>query len=249
MVKAKRSNFYFPRKLLARYSGFLNATYTPKFYRRLGWFLLGLMVVVDDRGLIFSSLGAIALLFFLYNYQGFSFSSVQVFSRFFSSHNRRFTLAMAGSGIGAIVLYISAKIWLEIDSHWLATAIIFQGLVSSGTFALLGWYFYQQQNNKKETFEQHINYLTAESPLKRLDGLNKLINRWETGKINLSQTTYMIDYLLIMKNNETDFVIIEKLNYLLHQINPQLNNYSKKEIEKKPLNIPHKYKTKIAINN
>ncbi|WP_069790095.1 hypothetical protein A5482_001860 [Cyanobacterium sp. IPPAS B-1200] len=249
MVKAKRSNFYFSRRLFTQVSDGLSATYTPKTYRRLCWFLVGLMMVVGDKGLIFSNLGAIALLFFIYNYQGVSFSALQVFSRFFPSHNRRFTLAVAGSGLGAIAFYLSAKIWLEIDSHWLATAIIFQGLISSGTFALLGWYFYQQKNNQKETFEQNINHLIAESPLKRLYGLNQLIHRWETGKLNISQTQYMIDYLLIMKNNETDSIIQEKLNYFLNQINPTINNRSLEKAEKKPLNIPKKYKTKIIINN
>ena len=109
--------------------------------------------------------------------------------------------------------------------------------------------FINKKNNQKETFEQNINHLIAESPLKRLYGLNQLINRWETGKLNISQTQYMIDYLLIMKNNETDSIIQEKLNYFLNQISPTINNHSVEKAEKKPLNIPKKYKTKITINN
>ncbi|MBE9221984.1 hypothetical protein IQ215_04660 [Cyanobacterium stanieri LEGE 03274] len=249
MVKVKRSSFYFSRRLFSQYSHGLSAGYTPKIYRRLCWFLVGLMIVVGDRGLIFSSLGAIALLFFIYNYQRVSFSFFQIFSRFFSSHHRRFTFAVAGGGLGAIALYLCAKIWLEIDSHWLASAILLQGLISSGTFALLGWYFYQQKNHKSETFEQNINYLIAESPLQRLYGLNQLISLWHTGKLNVNQIQQMIDYLLIMKNNENDTIILEKLNYLINQINPNINYYSPTQIHNKPLHIPQKYHHKIIIND
>lgn len=253
MVKIKRSNFYLSPRLLSRCYGVLASGGGSKNYGRLWWFVAGFTLAVGDRGLIFASLGAIAFLFFIYNYQGVSFSSFQVLSRFFQAHNRRFTLAVAGSGISAIALYISAKIWSEIDSHWLASAIIFQGLISSGTFALFGWYFYQQKNKQKkinvESFEICINYLIAESPVQRLYGLNQIINLWEIGKITPYQSKYMLDYLLIMKNNEKEPIVYNRLAEFLNQISINSEKKIPPPPEQKPLKIPRKQRAKIIINN
>lgn len=253
MVKIKRSNFYLSPRLFSQCYDVLASRRDSKNYGRLWWFLAGFTLAVGDRGLIFASLGAIAFLFFIYNYQGVSFSSLQVLSRFFQAHNRRFSLAVAGSGISAIALYISAKIWSEIDSHWLASAIIFQGLISSGTFALFGWYFYQQKNKQKkvkiESFEICINYLIAESPVQRLYGLNQLISLWETGKITPYQSKYMLDYLLVMKNNEKEPIVYNRLTEFLNQISINSEPELSPKVKQKPLNIPYKQRAKIIVNN
>jgi len=239
--------------ILTLWKRLLRADFSFGNNRRLLWFLAGLILAVGDRGLIFSSLVAIALLFSIYNYRDLPLKSYsQYVNSFFSPNNRRFTIAVSGGGLGAIAFYLSHKIWLEIDSHWLASAVILQGLISSGILGILTWYIYQQKQpiskGKNNSFIENINNLMSPSPLKRLYGLNQLTFQWEKGLLTTSQTQEMTDYLFLMESMETEKIVRNKLIYFLEQ--QQKSNTIDEHIsyQQKPLKTLKKKKV-LTIDN
>ncbi len=244
-----KTKFFLSPLILSLWKRLLRTDFSFGNNRRLLWFLAGLVFAVGDRGLVFSSLVAIALLFSIYNYRDLSFKS---YFQFLSPSNRRFTIAVSGGGLGAIAFYLSHKIWLEIDSHWLASAFILQGLISSGILGILTWYIYQQKQpisiSQNTSFTENINNLMLASPLKRLYGLNQLILQWEKGLLTVTQIQEMTDYLFLMESMETEKIVRNKLIYFLEQLQ-QLNTIDEPiYYQQKPLKTFQKKKV-LTIDN
>lgn len=124
--------------------------------------------------------------------------------------HRQFTLAAISGGVATISTYMSASIWLDADSHWIAAGAILQGLGTLTALILLVWQILGWQANQQESkFQQLLEDLTSTDSLKRLIAvrqLPRLINRTRSEAYNRAAVA---DYLQLLLTKEQESVIRE----------------------------------------
>jgi hypothetical protein len=226
-------------------------------YHPVFWFLIGLMLVLGDTKLVLTTGLSVGIMLIFYqsdqvNWQIYLFK----LSQFLSGINRKLILAVSSGGLMAIISYLILSIWSNLDNHWLATALILQGLITTTGLSLLTWYLWQQQNftplSSTNTFANLVINLTAVSPLKRLFSLNQLIELWEQEQLTFQQIRQLKDYFELMLKTETEPVILNKIEDTLCQFsahsNQKLNLSQPLNLTSQPKQTDYqtvKYQTKV----
>lgn len=238
--------------IFAHLDSFSEGLFSSAYFRPSAYFLLGLTGAVGDKSLISAVMGAVFLLFFLYNYPRFSFSS-SLFNYIFSPRHRGFSLTVLASATGAILIYFCTELYQHIDNSWLTSALLLQCLLSVSTLTFLAWFFLYNKslnNLPKNKFNDLILSLSSVSPLQRLYGLNQINSFWQNSNFTLQEIMEIREYLQVMKEIETDLTIKNKILLLLETMVEgagfqKINNVD--YTVKKPLAIKNKSLQTIVI--
>lgn len=211
--------------------------------RKTYLFLLGLTLTVGDIKLILATgifTGTILVTYRLKNIKWKHY--YQYFQDILTPQNKQLILSVSGAGILAISSYLILNIWTEIDNKWLALGIIWQIIFSSIGLGFLGWKLNQKSSakiaNLSKNFDELIKELNANSPLQRLWAINEIIKLWENHLLTSQEIRQAQEYFSLLKDLETEIIIINKLNNILEKI-------SVKEIQ--PLNFPPRIKQKSPL--
>ncbi|MBF2057201.1 MAG: hypothetical protein IGQ45_08235 [Cyanobacterium sp. T60_A2020_053] len=231
---------------------FSEGLFSSAYFRPTAYFLLGLTGALGDKSLVSAVMGAGFLLFFLYNYPRFSFSS-SLFNYIFSPRQRHFSLTVLASATGAVLIYFCMELYQHIDNSWLTSALLLQSIISISTLIFLGWFFLNNKslnNSPKTKFTELIFSLSSDAPLQRLYGLNQINSYWQSGNFTLQEIIEIREYLQVMKQIETDLTIKNKILLLLETMvegadYQKINNVN--YTVKKPLSIKNKSLQTIVI--
>lgn len=123
--------------------------------------------------------------------------------------NLQLTLAASSGGIATFTTYMTASIWVDSKSHWIATGAILQGLGTIATLILLIWQIVSWQKSREEAqMDDLLTDLTDPDPLKRLIAVRHL-TRLVTRTRDSVQHKTVAEYLRLLLSREQESVIQE----------------------------------------
>lgn len=130
--------------------------------------------------------------------------------RFLNSTNIRLALAVFSGGIATLITYMTAAIWVDSPSHWIAIGTIVQGLGTLLTLILLVWQIFSlQRNREEEDLDQLLNNLTETDTLKRLITVRQLTKFITRKQVDTSVKQEVIECLQLLLSQEKETVIRE----------------------------------------
>lgn len=130
--------------------------------------------------------------------------------RLISGSNRQLTLAVGSGGIAAISTYMTAIVWVESDSPWMAAGAILQGLGTLATLILLVWQIASRQSQGQEAeINKILGNLTAVEPLKRLIAVRQLSAIAANKSLDIANGRVITDYFRVMLSQEEEPIIRE----------------------------------------
>lgn len=126
------------------------------------------------------------------------------------SCNQPLVLAIAGGGMATLTTYLATSIWIESESHWIASGAILQGMGTLAVLVLMIWQGLNRQANRDRVhYNQMLADLTHDEPLKRLIAVRQLTAIVpETGN-QPGKRREVADYFRLMLSRETEVVIRE----------------------------------------
>ncbi len=132
--------------------------------------------------------------------------------------NQPFLWSAIGGGSAAFLTYLTIAAWTETDSHWLATGILLQGLLTCG---VLGLSIRQMWNAKAETietleFSHWVEKLSHEDPVARLLAVRQLTTIAQT----LKQQKELLEYFQLMISREPEALVREAVWEALESLSP-----------------------------
>lgn len=131
-------------------------------------------------------------------------------NRLLNGANKHLVLAVGSGGIAAVSTYMTACVWVESDSPWMAAGAILQGFGTLATLILLVWQIISRQTNRQETrINQLLVNLTAVEPLKRLIAVRQLSAIATSRSIDVGNSKAIADYFRVMLAQEQEPVIRE----------------------------------------
>lgn len=131
--------------------------------------------------------------------------------------DRHITLSILAGAGATFGTYTVLSIWLEAQSHWLATAMILQGAVTMGALGILLWQRFQPSPSQSGLM-QSINDLTHDDPLKRLIAarqINQLLSQYP------AQQRDIAEFYQVLLTREPDHLVREAVMDGLQQIMAQ----------------------------
>ncbi len=128
--------------------------------------------------------------------------------------DRHITLSILAGAGATFGTYTALSIWLEAQSHWLATAMILQGAMTMGALGVLLWQRFQPSPSQSGLL-QYISNLTHDDPLKRLIAarqINQLLSQ------HPAQQHDIAEFYQVLLNREPDQLVREAVMDGLQQI-------------------------------
>lgn len=121
--------------------------------------------------------------------------------------NLQLTLAVGSGSIATFTTYMTASIWIDANSHWIATGAILQGLGTIATLILLIWQIFSWQTSRQEAqMDDLLINLTDTDPLKRLIAVRHL-TRLVIRTRDSAQHKTVAEYLRLLLSTEQESVI------------------------------------------
>ncbi len=216
--------------------------------KKLYFFLLGLTTSVGDVDIIVFTIIFILTMAFSYRvkYQ-YLYHYFHNFIKSLNPEYRKLLYSIIAAGGFSLSSYLILNIWTELDSKWLALGIISQILLSGvGLLFLTGILLKNKDSNKSNNniLDEIVNQLDSPSPLKRLWAINQIISQWHNQRFTIEEYEQIQDYLSILRDLETETIIINKIDEYLNLISP---------IFSPPLQMPMKsfvyQKHKLKVEN
>ncbi len=139
--------------------------------------------------------------------------------------NQPFLWSAIGGGSAAFLSYLAIAAWSETDSHWLATGILLQGLLTCGVLGLGLRQFWDQKAETSETleFSHWVEKLSHEDPVARLLAVRQLSTIVQT----LTQQKELLEYFQLMVSHESEELVREAVWQALETLSPNLNLLTK----------------------
>jgi len=139
--------------------------------------------------------------------------------KFFESCNQPLVLAVAGGGVATLTTYLATSIWMESESHWIASGAILQGAGTLAVLVLLLWQNLSRQASRdRVTYNQWLADLTHTDSLKRLIAVRQLTASVPDRENDLVRRREVADYFRLMLNQESEPLIREAVLDGLHLI-------------------------------
>jgi len=139
--------------------------------------------------------------------------------KFLDSCNQPFVLAVAGGGVATLTTYLAASIWMESESHWIASGAILQGAGTLAVLVLLIWQNLSRQANRdRVAYNQLLADLTHDDSLKRLIAVRQLAATVPDRNSDPVRRREVADYFRLMLNREAEPLIREAVLDGLHLI-------------------------------
>jgi hypothetical protein len=165
--------------------------------------------------------------------------------KFLNSPNSRLTLAVTSGAIATFMTYMTAAIWVDAPSSWMAVSVVIQGFGTLLTLILLVWQIFSFYEHQEEDYlEQLFHNLTATDSLKRLLAVRQL-TKFITGKqVEASVKQNVVECLQLLLSKEEEIVIreavfnslktLDGLQMLIESTDkPSLRTFTKVKIEEK----------------
>ncbi len=133
--------------------------------------------------------------------------------------DRHITLSILAGAGATFGTYTALSIWLEAQSHWLATAMILQGAVTLGALGVLLWKRFQPSPSQSGLL-QYLSDLTHDDPLKRLIAarqINQLLSQ------HPAQQQDIAEFYQVLLTREPDQLVREAVMDGLQQIMTKLS--------------------------
>jgi hypothetical protein len=129
---------------------------------------------------------------------------------FLNSSNSRLALAVISGGIASVSTYMSAAIWVDSPSAWIAAGAIAQGVGTLLTLILLVWQIVNFYGNREEDhLDRLLVNLTEKDPLKRLIALRQLTKLIARKRVDSSVQQDVVECLQLLLSREEELVIRE----------------------------------------
>ncbi len=228
----------------AVYNLFFDRYLKPVLRKNLYLFLLGLSFSVGDFKLILATTTFMVAMMVSYQVKTNSFDYYLRYLKKISISNQKPLFSSATiAGIASVFIYFSSIVYSQLDYHWLAFFVIMQTVFGGlGITFLTKQLFFSSSSSQTESslplsFDQLIQQLSDDSPMRRLWVINQVMNLWQDNQLNPQQVNELEEYLRLMKNLEFEPVILAKIDLSLEKLS--LTN-------SQPLNIPRK---KISNSN
>ncbi|TVQ42207.1 MAG: hypothetical protein EA365_15855 [Gloeocapsa sp. DLM2.Bin57] len=159
--------------------------------------------------LLLATLGGVLVMQAIYFFPRYHWRSlISYWESWRSSSHRQFSLAVFGGGVASVVVYFLSSIFAKTDNPWLATGVIFQGLLSIVTCLLLVWQLFTKNNYQYQSnWEQWLIDLTSTEALKRLIAVRELSNLAQRKQLNATELVQLREYLQLMLSVETEVVV------------------------------------------
>lgn len=149
--------------------------------------------------------------------------------------HRQFTLAAISGGVATVSTYMSASIWLDADSHWIAAGAILQGLGTLAALILLVWQILGWQTSHQESkLQQLLNDLTSTDSLKRLIAVRQLPRLLNRSRHEFYSRAAVAEYLQLLLTKEQESVIREAAFDSLQVLAPVEQPMDKLPVLKRP---------------
>ncbi len=184
-------------------------------YRFLLLSLTGIVtMILWNWKLVLATVAGVGLMVLVYLMQGWNW---QVYwyhwRRFLTGSNRQLGIAVGSGGIGALSTYIAASIWADSENRWLATSTILQGFGTLIIILLLLWHIFTIRANRDEyQFEELLQDLTAQEPLKRLIAVRQLTHLVNNSGLSRHE---LLEYFRLMLSQEQEPVVREAVLHSL----------------------------------
>lgn len=139
--------------------------------------------------------------------------------------NQPFLWSAIGGGGAAFLSYLAIAAWSETDSHWLATGILLQGLLTCGVLGLGIRQVWKPKADAIETleFSHWVEKLSHEDPVARLLAVRQLPAIAQT----VTQQKELLEYFQLMVSHEPEELVREAVWQALESLSPTLNQLSK----------------------
>ncbi len=126
--------------------------------------------------------------------------------KFLQGWNQPFLLAAASGCAATFGIYLAASLWAEVGSPWIATGMLLQQVTTIAVFVLLTWQLVNRQENRPTTrFNQILDDLTNDDPLKRLIAVRRMTDAIE--QHDRAQKRQIADYLRVMLSREENSIV------------------------------------------
>lgn len=214
------NNFFFKKTLFNQYLK------DKKFY----FFLLGLTISIGDLELVISTVAFLCLMVISYQIKSqYWLNYIHRFTKHLTPENKKLFYSIVIASFFSLGSYFSLNIWTEIDNKWLAFGIIIQTIFSGAGLIFLANTLIKNKSrnfNVNNLFEKIIEQLNDSSPLKRLWAVNQVILQWHHQTFTQEEYEQIREYLTILKDLETEPIIISKIDHCLELITPFFSNNS-----------------------
>jgi uncharacterized membrane protein (DUF485 family) len=177
----------------------------------LGFLTVVVAMLLWNWKLLLASSAGVGTMMFVYSMQAWRWQlQWSEIKKFLNSPNRRLALAVMSGGIACFSTYMAVVIWLESNSHWLAAAVILQGLATLLTLFLLTWQIVNLYGNRDENqLDNLLNNLIEKDPLKRLIALRLLTKLITNNRIDASELQSIGECLRLLLCHEEEAAIRE----------------------------------------
>ncbi|MBE9114849.1 ATP synthase subunit I [Lusitaniella coriacea LEGE 07157] len=207
------------------------------------WFLAAIgiaIALVWNWKLLLATTVGIGAMWGVYQLQGQNWHAYQVnLQKFFSSTHRQFTLAVSSGGIAALLTYMAASIWANVENRWLAVGAILQGLGTLLTLALLSWRAIDSQTHSNEDkYDRLLADLTQPDPLKRLIAVRQLTRLAAKESFNTPHRAQVVQYFHLLLGQESEAIVRDAVLEGLQAFEPR-NPDLRRPTLKMPLNLRH----------
>lgn len=119
--------------------------------------------------------------------------------------NQQLVLAVGCGGIATVGTYMAVSIWLDSQSHWVATGEILQGLGTSAVLIILIWQWLNRQTqNRTLSFEQSLEELSETDPVRRLIAVRRLSRSLTDVKCDRHTRRTILDAFRLMLDREAE---------------------------------------------
>ncbi len=179
-----------------------------------GWLLASTVIVTLfywDSRLVLSTgtgLGVMVLIYLLHDWR--PKLPLADLRQFLTGWNQPLALAATGGAIAVLTTYLATSIWLESDSHWIASGAILQGMGTVAVLLLLTWQIFQRQAMRDQVnFNQLLMELTHDDPLRRLIAVRQLSSTVTELDDRHPQRRELADCFRLMLSREKEAIVRE----------------------------------------
>jgi hypothetical protein len=137
--------------------------------------------------------------------------------------NQPFLWSAIGGGGAAFLSYLTIAAWGETDSHWLATGILLQGLLTCGVLGLGLRQFWDRkaENIDSLEFSHWVEKLSHEDPVARLLAVRQLTTI--VPSLTLNQQKELLEYFQLRVSREPEDLVKEALWQALEALSPNFS--------------------------
>lgn len=122
--------------------------------------------------------------------------------------NHPIVLSVAAGGVATLLTYVVGSVWVDSESHWIASAAILQGMGTLAVLILLIWQgMTRQADRDRRWFNRAVCDLTHADSLRRLIAVRQLSSFVHDFQDNPTRHQEIADYFYLMLQREQEEIV------------------------------------------